>query len=64
MIQPNNIMQVLWNSKVKFVSVSQLLGLALYSLFESVSGPITAPGFIVLLWGKKGKRERQREVSC
>ena len=40
-------MQVLWNSKVKFASVSQLLGLALCSLFESVSGPFTSPGLTV-----------------
>ena len=46
-------MQVLWNTKVKFVSVSQLLGLGLWSLFGSESGPFTAPGLIVSPGEKK-----------
>ena len=46
----NNKMQVLWNSKVKFVSVSQLLGLALWSLSASV----TVPGLIGSLGGVAG----------
>ena len=41
-------MQVIWNSKLKFVSGSQLFRIALCSLFGSVSGPFTASGFIVL----------------
>ena len=51
--QINNNMQLLSNSKVKFVSVSQLLALALWSLFGSVSCPYTAQGFISYTWGKK-----------
>ena len=49
-------MEVLWNSKMKFVSVSQLLGLVLQSLFGSDSGPFTTPGLIVSLGGKKKKK--------
>ena len=48
-------MQVLWNNIVKFVSVSQLLGSALCSLFGSVSGPFSAPDLSVSLGGKKEK---------
>ena len=47
-IKINNNMQVIWNSKLKFVSGSQLFRIALCSLFGSVSGPFTASGFIVL----------------
>ena len=47
-IQISNNLQVLWSSKVKFVSLSQLLG---WPLFGSNSGPFTAPGFIVSLVG-------------
>ena len=43
-IQIYNILQVLWSSKVKFVSLSQLLGCP---LFGSNSGLFTVPGFIV-----------------
>ena len=50
-------MQVLWNTKVKFVSVSQLLVLALCSLFGSVSGPFTAQVLLSHL-GKKNKKEK------
>ena len=53
--QINNNMQLLSNSKVKFVSVSQLLALALWSLFGSDSSPFIAPGLIVSLWGGKKK---------
>lgn len=49
-------MKVLWNNKVKFVSVSELLGLALLLLFGSVSGPFKAPGFIVSFGGIKEKK--------
>ena len=47
-------MQVLWNSKVKFISVSQLWLLALCFLFGSAPGPFTAPGLIVSLGGWGG----------
>ena len=67
-IQIYNNWQVLWNSKVKFVSLSQLLG---WHLFESNSGPFSAPGFIFSVVGikkgrkevgiKKGKKERKKE---
>ena len=50
-------MWVLWNSKVKFVSVSQLLGLALWSLFGFVYGPFTVPGLTVSLREKKRKKK-------
>ena len=53
-------MQVLWNSKMKFVSVFQLLQLALCSLFGSVSGPFTAPGLIVSLGEKKKKKKEKK----
>ena len=55
-------MQILWNSKVKFVSFSQLLGLALWSLFGSDSSPFTAPGLIVSL-GEKKKEKRKKKKS-
>ena len=47
-MQIYNNLQVLWSSKVKFVSLSQLLGCP---LFGSNSGPFRAPGFIVSLVG-------------
>ena len=47
-IQIYNNFQVLWSSKVKFVSLSQLLGCP---LFGSISGLFTVPGFIVSLVG-------------
>ena len=46
-------MQVLWDIEVKFFSVSQLLELALCSLFGSVSGTFTAAGLIVYFVGGK-----------
>ena len=51
-IQIYNILQVLWSSKVKFVSLSQLLGCP---LFGSNSGLFTVLGFIVSLVGIKKK---------
>ena len=50
-------MQVLLNSKVKFVSFSQLLGLVFLSLFRSDSTPFTAPGLIFSV-GEKKKRKK------
>ena len=47
-IQMYNNLQVLWSSKVKFVSLSQLLGCP---LFGPNSGLFTVPGFIVSLVG-------------
>ena len=47
-IQIYNNLHVHWSSKVKFVSLSQLLGC---SLFGSNSGLFTVPGFIVSLVG-------------
>ena len=47
-IQIYNNLQVLWNSKVKFVSLSQLLGCP---LFGSNSGLFTVSGIIVSLVG-------------
>ena len=47
-IQIYNILQVLWSSKVKFVSLSQLLGCP---LFGSNFGLLTVPGFVVSLVG-------------
>ena len=38
-IHINNKMPALWDSKVTFVSVSWVLGLALCSPFQSVTGP-------------------------
>ena len=43
-LQIYNNLQVLWSSKVKFVSLSQLLR---FPLFESKFGLFTVPGFIV-----------------
>ena len=45
-IQIYHILQVLWSSKVKFVSLSQLLGCP---LFVSSFGLFRVPGFIVSL---------------
>ena len=56
MIQIYNNLQVLWNSKVKFVSLSQLLGLP---LFWSDSGPFTDPGLIVSFAGEAGEGKRK-----
>ena len=58
-IQIYNNLQVLWSSKVKFVSLSQLLGCP---LFGSNSGLFTVPGFIVSLVGiKKKKKEKEKK---
>ena len=65
-------LQVLWSSKVKFVSLSRLLG---RPLFGSNSGLFTAPGFTVSPVGKeekkgkegrrnkKGKDDRRKELK-
>ena len=53
-----NNLQVLWSSKVKFVSLSQLLGCPLCG---SDSGLFTVPGFIVSLVGIK-KEEEEEEI--
>ena len=59
-IQIYNNLQVLWSSKVKFVSLCQLLK---WPFFGSNSGPFTALEFIVSLVGikncfkNKGKKE-------
>ena len=55
-IQIYNNLQVLWSSKVKYVSLSQLLG---YPLFGCNSGLFTVPGFIVSLVGIKKKRRKE-----
>ena len=60
-IQIYNNLQVLWNSKVKFVSLSQLLGCP---LFGSNFGLFTVPGFIISLVGiKKKKTEGRRDIK-
>ena len=53
-----NILQVLWSSKMKFVSLSQLLGCP---LFGSNFGFFTVPGFIVSLVGIKKKKKTKKE---
>ena len=58
-LQIYNIMQVLWSSKVKFVSLSQLLGCP---LFGSNFHLFTVPGFIVSLVGIKKKRWKEEEI--
>ena len=58
MIQIYNNLQVLWNSEVKFVSLSQLLGCPLCGYN---SGLFPAPGFIVSLLRIKKKRRRGRK---
>ena len=55
-IQIHNILQVLWSSKVKFVSLSQLLGCP---LFGSNSGLFTVPDFIVSPVRIKKKRKEE-----
>ena len=57
-IQIYNILQVLWSSKMKFVSLSQVLGCP---LFGSISDLFTVPGFIVSLVGIKKKKKRNEE---
>ena len=58
-IQMYNNLQVLWSSKVKFVSLSQLLGCP---LFGPNSGLFTVPGFIVSLVGIKKKKKKEEEI--
>ena len=58
LIQIYNNLQVLWSSKVKFVSLSQLLGCP---LFGSNPGLFTVPGFIVSLVRIKEKKKRKKE---
>ena len=57
-IQIYNDLQVLWSSKMKFVSLSQLLG---WPLFGSKSGPLTAPGFTCGGGEEKKKKGRKDE---
>ena len=52
-------MSAVWHSKVTLVSVSQFWGLALCSLFGSVSGPLTDPGLTVSLGGRKKEKEKR-----
>ena len=58
-IQIYNILQVLWSGKVKFVSLSQLLGCP---LFGSNFGLFRVPGFIVSFVGIKRKRWKGEEI--
>ena len=63
-IQINSKMPILWDSKVTFVSVSQCWGLALCSLFGSISGPFVTASLIVSLGErKKGKKERGKKKN-
>ena len=64
-IQIYNNLQVLWSSKVKFVSLSQVLGCL---FFRFNSGLFTVPGFIISLVrikkkgrDKKGKKGRMNK---
>ena len=59
-IQIYNNLQFLWSSKVKFVSLSQLLGCP---LFGSNCGLFTVPGFIVSLVGIKKKKDRKKRYK-
>ena len=59
-IQIYNNLQLLWSSKVKYVSLSQLLGCP---LFGSNFGLFTVPGFIVSLGIKKKKEEGRRDIK-
>ena len=63
-IQIYNILQVLWRSKVKFVSLCQLLGCPLLgSTFGSTFGLFTVAGFIVsLVRIKKKKSQKEEEI--
>ena len=58
-IQIYNNLQVPWSRKVKFVSLSHLLGCP---LFGSNSGLFTVPGCIVSLVGIKNKRRKEEEM--
>ena len=55
-IQTYNNLQVLWSSRVKLVSLSQLLG---SPLFGFKFGLFTVSGFIVSLVGIKKKKEEE-----
>ena len=60
-IQLYNNLQVLWSSKVKFVTLFQLL---ICPLFGSISGLFTVPGFIVspvVIFLKRKKEEIKME---
>ena len=59
-IQTYNNLQVPWSSKVKFVSLSQLLECP---LFGSIFGLFTFPGFIVSLVGIKKKNGRKKRYK-
>ena len=54
------MLQVLWSSEVKFVSLFQLLGCP---LFGSNFGLFTVPGFIVSPVGIKKKRQGRRDIK-
>ena len=56
-------MQVLWDSKMRFVSVSQMLGLTSCFLFGSFSGPFTAPGLTVSLGGKTKQNKNKNQTK-
>ena len=58
-IQIYNNLQVPWSSKVKFVSLPQLLGCP---LFGSNCGLFTVPGFTVSLVGIK-KKKKEEEIK-
>ena len=58
MIQIYNNLQVLWNSKVKFVSLSQLLG---RPLFGSNSGFSQLQVLLSHLWELKKETGRKKE---
>ena len=60
MIQIYNNLQVLRSSKVKFVSLSQLLGCPLFGLSF---GLFRVPGFIVSLVGIKKKKRRKKRYK-
>ena len=59
-VQIYNILQVLWSSKVTFVSLSQLLGCP---LFGFSFGLFRVPGFIVSLVGIKKKDGRKKRYK-
>ena len=59
-IQIYNNLQVLWSSKVEFVSLSQLLGCP---LFGYNSGLFRVPGFIVSLMRIKKKKRGRRYIK-
>ena len=57
-MQINNNLQVLWNSKVKFVSLSQLLGCP---LFGTDSGPFTALFYCLTFAREGGGRKKKKK---